>query len=53
MQDLTPAPLIFMNILSEADETMDRRYELKGHGYTLDKRAQRVAKIYQIDREDL
>jgi hypothetical protein len=32
---------------------MDRRYELKGRGYTLDKLAQRVGEIYQIEREDL
>ncbi len=42
-----------MNILSEADERMDRRYELKSRGYTLHKLAQRVEEIYQIDREDL
>ena len=32
---------------------MDRRYELKGRGYTLDKLPQRVGEIYQIEREDL
>jgi hypothetical protein len=42
-----------MNILSEADERMDRRYELKGLGYDLDKLARRVGEIYQIAREDL
>jgi putative transposase len=42
-----------MNILSEADERMDRRYELKSRGYDLDKLAQRVAEIYQIARDDL
>jgi len=42
-----------MNILSEADERMDRRYELKDRGYTLDKLVQKVAEIYQIEREDL
>jgi len=43
----------FMVILSEADERMDRRYELKSRGYTLDNLAQRVGAIYQIEREDL
>jgi putative transposase len=42
-----------MAILSEADERMDRRYELKSSGYTLENLAQRVAEIYQVDTEDL
>jgi putative transposase len=42
-----------MALLSEADEGMDRRYELKRQGYTLDTLAQRVAAIYGIDREEL
>jgi putative transposase len=42
-----------MTVLSEVDERMDRRYELKRHGYTLDKIAQRVAAIYQIGSEEL
>ena len=42
-----------MNILSEADERMDRRYALRGRGYTLDTLAQRVGVIYQIEKEDL
>ena len=42
-----------MAILSEADERMDRRYELKRRGYTLDTLAQRVAELYGIDREEL
>jgi len=42
-----------MNILSEADERLDRRYELKSLGYDLDKVEQRVLEIYQIEREDL
>jgi len=42
-----------INILSEADETMDRRYELKSLGYDLDKVEQRVLQIYQIEREEL
>jgi len=42
-----------MNVLSEADEIMDRRYELKSLGYDLDKVEQRVLEIYQIGREEL
>ena len=42
-----------INILSEADETMDRHYELKSLGYDLDKVEQRVLQIYQIEREEL
>ena len=45
--------LLFVNILSEADERLDRRYELKSLGYDLDKVEQRVLEIYQIEREDL
>ena len=39
-----------MNILSEADERLDRRYELKSLGYDLDKVEQKVLEIYQIER---
>jgi putative transposase len=42
-----------MTILSEADERIDRRYELKSRGYNLEKLAQRVGEIYQVEREDL
>jgi len=42
-----------MNILSDTDERLDRRYELKSLGYDLDKVEQRVLEIYQIEREDL
>jgi hypothetical protein len=42
-----------MDILSEANERMDRRYELKSLGYDLDKLEQRVLEIYQIEREAL
>ena len=41
-----------MDILSEANERMDRRYELKGLGYDLDKIEQRVLEIYQLDRRE-
>jgi hypothetical protein len=42
-----------IDILSEANERMDRRYELKSLGYDLDKLEQRVLEIYPIEREDL
>ena len=42
-----------MDILSEADEKLDRRYKLKSLGYDLEKVEQRVLDIYQIEREDL
>jgi hypothetical protein len=42
-----------MDILSEANERMDRRYELKSLGYDLDKLEKRVLEIYPIEREDL
>lgn len=42
-----------MNILSVANERMDRRYELKSLGYDLDKVEQRVLDLYQIERGDL
>lgn len=42
-----------MNILAEAEERMDRRYELKSLGYDLDKLEQRILEIYEIEREDL
>ena len=41
-----------MDILSEANERMDRRYELKGLGYDLDKIEQRVLEIYQLERQE-
>jgi hypothetical protein len=42
-----------MNILSEADERMDRRYELKSLGDDLDKVEKRGLEIYQIEKEEL
>jgi hypothetical protein len=42
-----------MDILSEANERMDRRYELKSLGYDLDKLEKRILEIYPIEREDL
>jgi putative transposase len=42
-----------MTILSEADEQMDRRYELKSRGYTIERLEQRVLDLYRIEKEDL
>jgi len=42
-----------MKILSEADEHMDRRYELKSRGYTIERLEQRVLNLYRIKKEDL
>ena len=42
-----------MAILSEADERMDRRYELKSRGYTVESLEQRVLDLFRIDKEDL
>lgn len=42
-----------MDILSEANERMDRRSELKSRGYTIEKLEQRVLGLYQIEREGL
>ena len=42
-----------MNILSEADEQMDRCYKLKSRGYTIERIEQRVLDIYKIEKEDL
>jgi REP element-mobilizing transposase RayT len=40
-------------LLSEANERLDRRYELKGLGYDLEKIGQRVSEIYGIEKEDI
>ena len=40
-------------LLSEANESLDRRYELKGLGYNLEKIGQRVSKIYGIEKEEI
>lgn len=42
-----------MSVLAEANEKMDRHYELKSRGYNLDTLERRVLEIYQIDKEDL
>ncbi len=42
-----------MDILSEADERMDRRYELKSLGYTIEKLEQRVLDLYELEKEAL
>ncbi len=41
-----------MDILSEANERIDRRYELKSLGYDLDKIEQRVLEIYQLEKQE-
>ena len=42
-----------MEVLAEANETIDRRYELKSLGYDLEKVAERVSEIYGTDPKDL
>ncbi len=42
-----------MDVVSEANERMDRRYELKSRGYTVEKLEERVLEIYRIGREEL
>ncbi len=42
-----------MTVLSEANERMERSYELKSRGYTIEKLEQRVLGLYQIEREEL
>ncbi len=42
-----------MDILSEANERMDRRYELKSLGYDLDRIEQRILEIYQLEKQEL
>lgn len=42
-----------MEVLSQADETQSRHYELKQLGYDLERVQQRVAEIYGIDEGEL
>lgn len=42
-----------MSVLSEADERLDRGYELKRLGYDIDKVEERVLEIYGIDKKHL
>ena len=42
-----------MSVLSEADERLERGYELKSLGYDLDKLEGRILEIYRIDKKDL
>jgi len=42
-----------VTLLSEANEQLDRRYELKGLGYDLEKIGQRVSKLYGMDEEQI
>jgi len=41
------------DVLSEANERMDRRYELKSRGYGIETLEERVLEIYRIDRDEL
>jgi len=41
------------NLLSQADEAYERRYELKRLGYDLDRITKRVAEIYNIDPREV
>ena len=41
------------NILSEANEAFERKYELKSLGYNLDRVASRVAELYSIEKGDI
>jgi len=40
-------------LLSQANERLDRRYELKGMGYDLEKIGRRVSKIYGIEKNEI
>lgn len=40
-------------LLFEANERLDRRYELKGMGYDLEKIGRRVSKIYGIEKNEI
>ena len=42
-----------MEVLSEANERMDRRYELKSRGYTVETLERRVLDLYHIGKEEL
>jgi len=37
----------------DRDDMMDRRYELRNLGYTIEKLEERVLGIYRIDRDEL
>ena len=41
------------SILADANERLDRRYDLKRRGYDLDSLERRVLEIYPIERKDL
>jgi len=42
-----------MDVLSEANERMDRRYELRSRGFTIESLEERILEIYRIDRQEL
>jgi putative transposase len=41
------------DVISQANESFDRKYELKRQGYDLGRIAERVAEIYDIERDDI
>jgi putative transposase len=41
------------NVLKAANESLERKYQLKSQGYDIDKLADRVAKIYSIQPEEI
>jgi len=41
------------DVLSQANEAFDRKYELKRLGYDMDRIAGRVAEIFEMEREDV
>jgi putative transposase len=42
-----------LEVLSQAEESMDRQYELKSLGYDIERLEERVAELYGIPREEL
>ena len=41
------------DVISQANEAFDRKYELKRQGYDLGRIAERVAEICEIERDDI
>lgn len=44
---------VVTSVLSQADERYERRYELKRRGYDLERIAERVAEIYEIEPREV
>ncbi|WP_155312338.1 transposase [Desulfosarcina ovata] len=42
-----------LSVLSQAKERFERRYELKRHGYDINRVAERVAELFGIDKEEI